>query len=69
MICGIFGDYLYLNHCNRKLSKIVNLDSKDKERELLRKGGVSIWAILVVLIMVVVIAVIYAYILAAFLGK
>lgn len=63
IICGIFGNYLYLNHCNKKLSKIVNLDPSDKERELLRQGGVSIWALLVMFITVAAITAIYAYIL------
>lgn len=69
ILCGIFGNYLYLNHCNRKLSKIVNLDPSDKESELLRQGGVSIWALLVMIIMIVLIAVTCAYISVMYLGK
>ena len=51
-ICGIYGNYLYFNHCKKKINDNINLDESLKNNNLHRVGGVSIFGLIVVFIIV-----------------
>ena len=61
---GLFGNYIYLNHCNKKLADIVDLDYSDKQSELLKQGGVSIGAVILTFLIIIILSVIYAFFIA-----
>lgn len=51
-ICGIYGNYLYFNHCKKKINDNIDLDENLKNNKLHRVGGVSIFGLIIVFIIV-----------------
>ena len=49
-ICGIYGNYFYLKHCEKKVNDNINLDENIKSNKLYRAGGVNIVGLIVVFI-------------------
>ena len=59
LICGMYGNYLYFKHCEKKVNDTINLEEDLKNNMLHRTGGVSIVGLLVVFITVVIATGIY----------
>lgn len=59
LICGIYGNYLYLKHCEKKINDNINLDEDLKSDKLRRAGGVSIAGLMVVFIIIFIATGIY----------
>lgn len=64
VLCGIFANYLYFNHCTKLLDKAK--DKEDRDEYLKKRGGRSILGILVLIVafylIAMVIGIIYHYI-------
>ena len=59
LICGIYGNYLYFKHCEKKVNDSIHLDEDLKSKNLYRAGGVSIVGLIVVFITVFIATGIY----------
>lgn len=51
ILCGIFGDYIYRNHVIASV-KVIKENSDDKDYDMRKKGGVSLWLMLLGIIIV-----------------
>lgn len=56
VIFGVFGNYLYLNYCNKKLATIVTLEAAEKQSQLLKQGGTSLKALILVIALIFIIS-------------
>lgn len=59
LTCGIYGNYLYFKHCEKKVNDSIHLDEDLKSKNLHRAGGVSIVGLIVVFITVFIATGIY----------
>lgn len=59
LACGIYGNYLYFKHCERKINNTMNLEEDLKNNKLHRAGGVSIIGLLGVFIVIFIATGIY----------
>jgi len=59
LICGVYGNYIYFKHCEKKVNDAMNLDNDIKNNRLENSGGVSIVGLIVVFIIVFVATGIY----------
>lgn len=58
-MCGIYGNYLYFKHCEKKVNDAVGLDEGSKNKKLNRSGGVSIFGLFIVFVTVFIATGIY----------
>lgn len=59
LICGIYGNYLYFKHCEKKVNDTAGLDENSKDKKLNRSGGVSIFGLFIVFVIVFIVTGIY----------
>lgn len=61
IFCGLFANYIYLIHCDEKLTEIAKLADDEKEAEILKQGGVSLKGLIILVILLFVTAGIYVF--------
>ena len=60
-ILCLFANYIYLIHCDEKLTEIAKLADDEKEAEILKQGGVSLEGLIISDILLFVTAGIYVF--------